>query len=142
MINTYSINAGKDIMSYRNGNPYSGRPEYFDDGYTEFGVDAPGDFQANWGGYDSMHPGYPPQSGYGHTRYGYPPQSRFNKVFAAILSLVGFFGVAGLHRLYVGRIISGVIWFLTFGFFGIGTVVDLILILTGRFKDNTGLHLR
>jgi hypothetical protein len=36
--------------------------------------------------------------------------------------------VAGIHRFYLGRPVSGVLYLLTWGFFGVGTVVDLFLI--------------
>jgi TM2 domain-containing membrane protein YozV len=38
------------------------------------------------------------------------------------LSLIG---IAGLHRLYARRPLSGVLYLLTLGFFGIGTIIDL-----------------
>ena len=39
-----------------------------------------------------------------------------------------FFGFAGLHRLYNRKIVTGVLWFCTWGFFGIGQFIDLLLI--------------
>ena len=37
-------------------------------------------------------------------------------------------GVAGIHRFYAGRYVTGVLWLLTWGFAGIGSLVDLFLI--------------
>lgn len=37
-------------------------------------------------------------------------------------------GVAGIHRFYAGRYVTGVIWLLTWGCLGIGSLVDLFLI--------------
>ncbi|MAT82632.1 MAG: hypothetical protein CMJ29_13430 [Phycisphaerae bacterium] len=39
-----------------------------------------------------------------------------------------FFGLLGVHRFYLGRPISGVIYLLTGGVFLIGWILDLILI--------------
>ena len=44
-----------------------------------------------------------------------------------ILCAVGFFGVGGLHRLYNGKIGTGLLWLCTFGLFYIGQTVDLLL---------------
>lgn len=41
------------------------------------------------------------------------------------LSLVG---VCGVHRLYNRKPLSGILWLITFGFFGIGQLIDLFLI--------------
>jgi TM2 domain-containing membrane protein YozV len=38
------------------------------------------------------------------------------------------FGFMGCHRFYFGRPISGCIWFFTLGLFGVGWLVDLLLI--------------
>ena len=48
-----------------------------------------------------------------------------SKAVGYLLWLVGF---TGAHRFYYGRPLTGLLWFLTFGLFGIGWLVDLFLI--------------
>ncbi|HEV7621795.1 MAG TPA: TM2 domain-containing protein [Flavisolibacter sp.] len=43
-----------------------------------------------------------------------------------ILTLVGFFGVAGIQRFVIGETGMGLVYLFTGGFCGIGTIVDLI----------------
>lgn len=44
-----------------------------------------------------------------------------------ILCAMGLFSpVAGLHRFYLGRPLSGMLYLMTWGFFGIGTLMDLM----------------
>lgn len=68
--------------------------------------------------------------------YGLPP--RKSKLVALILCILGFFGIAGLHRMYVGKVGSGVVHLFTYGICVIGTVIDLISILSGGFRDSYG----
>ncbi|MEM6426381.1 MAG: TM2 domain-containing protein [Cyanobacteria bacterium P01_D01_bin.128] len=51
-----------------------------------------------------------------------------NNGTAYLLWLGWLFGLAGLHRIYNGKIGSGILWLLTFGLFGVGQIIDLILI--------------
>ncbi|MGL5805908.1 MAG: TM2 domain-containing protein [Xenococcaceae cyanobacterium] len=51
-----------------------------------------------------------------------------NTGVAYLLWLTWLFGAAGVHRIYAGKYISGFLWLFTWGFFGIGQVVDLALI--------------
>lgn len=51
-----------------------------------------------------------------------------NKSTSYLLWLAFLFGFGGLHRFYNGKMISGFIWLITFGGFGIGQLVDLFLI--------------
>jgi len=59
----------------------------------------------------------------------YVPVGHVNSHSVAVGYILWFFlGFIGAHRFYFGRPISGLIWFLTFGVFGIGWLVDLFLI--------------
>ncbi len=58
------------------------------------------------------------------------------------LLLCIFLGEIGAHRFYVGKIGTGILYLLTCGLFGIGWVIDIILIVAGSFKDQFDLPLR
>ena len=47
-------------------------------------------------------------------------------------------GGIGVHRYYVGKIGTGILYTLTAGLFGIGYLVDFIKILCGKFTDKDG----
>ena len=50
-----------------------------------------------------------------------------NKWVAFLLCF--FFGVFGIHKFYEGKVIFGIIYLFTGGIFGIGVLVDLVLLL-------------
>lgn len=49
-----------------------------------------------------------------------------------------FLGIFGIHRIYVGKIGTGILWMLTGGLFGIGELIDFFMIIFGAFKDAEG----
>lgn len=53
---------------------------------------------------------------------------RHDKKTSYLLWLLILFGVAGAHRLYNRKFFSGTLWLFTWGLFGFGQFVDLILI--------------
>lgn len=50
-----------------------------------------------------------------------------------------FLGLFGGHRFYIGSYGLAVVYLLTLGLFGIGWLVDLVLLLLDRLKDRNGL---
>ena len=89
--------------------------------------------------YQGYRQGGPAGYGYRNSYYERPVSTR-NKWVAFILCFL--LGTFGIHRFYVGKIGTGLLWLFTFGCFGIGWLVDLIMIVTGSFNDEHGFPLR
>lgn len=65
--------------------------------------------------------------------------SEKSKIAALVLCI--FLGGLGVHRFYVGKIGTGILWLLTAGVFGIGWIIDIIMILCNGFKDSHDMPL-
>lgn len=66
-------------------------------------------------------------------RYSDSPKSR---MAAALLCF--FLGLLGVHRFYVGKVGTGLLWLFTGGLLGVGALIDFIIILCGSFTDKQG----
>lgn len=72
-----------------------------------------------------------------------PPVDNYpykSKVVALLLCL--FLGYLGIHRFYVGKIGTGLIWLFTGGLFFVGWLVDFMSILVGGFRDKANMPLK
>jgi hypothetical protein len=70
--------------------------------------------------------------------YNYLPVSPHSRLIALVLCVL--LGYLGVHRFYVGRVVSGLIWMFTGGLLGIRWLIDIILITTANFRDSEGLR--
>ena len=65
-------------------------------------------------------------------------ENKSEKDWLVTLLLCIFVGGIGIHRFYAGKIGTGILQLLTAGGCGIWTLVDLIMIITGKVTDSEG----
>ena len=65
-----------------------------------------------------------------------------SKSYAGTLVLVILLGYLGIHRFYVGKVGTGILFLLTFGWVGIGWLIDVFTVLFGNFTDKTGSFIK
>ncbi len=62
-----------------------------------------------------------------------------SRLAVTLLAIIpGYFGIAGIHRFYLGKIGTGIAMLLTIGGFGIWTLIDFIFAVAGIMKDKEG----
>ena len=61
-----------------------------------------------------------------------------DKSRTVVFLLAFFLGELGIHRFYMVKIGTGILWLLTGGLFTIGWLVDWIVALAGGLKDQFG----
>lgn len=61
---------------------------------------------------------------------------RKDQMTMLVLTLIGFLGIAGIQRFVVGDTVLGILYLVTFGFCGIGTLIDVINIKSMTFEYN------
>ncbi len=64
-----------------------------------------------------------------------------DKDFVPAALLCYFLGTLGMHRFYTGKIFTGLLMMFTLGGIGIWTMVDMVTLITGSFRDADGLPL-
>ena len=63
-----------------------------------------------------------------------------DRITALVLCL--FLGIFGAHHFYARRPGMGILYLFTAGLFGIGWLIDIILIAVGSFKDDRGRYIK
>ncbi|MDD1503370.1 MULTISPECIES: TM2 domain-containing protein [unclassified Lysinibacillus] len=69
-------------------------------------------------------------------------QQTSEKNYIVMILLCFFLGGLGIHRFYVGKIGTGILMIITFGGLGIWALIDLIMIIVGKFKDKEGKEIK
>jgi TM2 domain-containing membrane protein YozV len=61
---------------------------------------------------------------------------RRDPILLLALALIGLFGIAGMHRFFVGHIGMGILYLFTYGLCIVGTIVDMINYKNFAFEYN------
>ena len=69
-------------------------------------------------------------------------QQTSEKNYIVMILLCFFLGCLGIHRFYVGKIGTGILMIITLGGLGIWSLIDLIMIIVGKFKDKEGKEIK
>ncbi|MEY9974461.1 TM2 domain-containing membrane protein YozV [Lysinibacillus sp. RC46] len=69
-------------------------------------------------------------------------QQTSEKNYIVMILLCFFLGGLGIHRFYVGKIGTGILMIITLGGLGIWALIDLIMIIVGKFKDKEGKEIK
>lgn len=71
------------------------------------------------------------------THYSYTTVYPYkNRVTATLLCL--FLGWMGAHRYYLGKTATAVVYTFSFGLFGVGWLIDLLILIAGNPRDQRG----
>lgn len=65
-----------------------------------------------------------------------------SKGTAYLLWLVSIFGWLGFQHFYLGKVGKGIIWIITFGVFGFGSLIDLFTLGSAVDNYNTNQELK
>jgi TM2 domain-containing membrane protein YozV len=68
--------------------------------------------------------------------------SKSVKSYGVTLTLTILFGLLGIHRFYVGKVGTGVLYLFTAGLLGFGWIIDIFTVLFGNFTDKTNSFIR
>ena len=70
---------------------------------------------------------------------GHAQVSDCGRAFSIVLAVLGsLVMVAGLHRIYAGRYLTGLVMLCTLGGFFVWTLIDLLYLFSGSFLDSSG----